>query len=85
MLQKQPSRKGVTLLGRGVAIFAGIELLSFVGSYIGYLKLNRDQEFRYWVSQKFPALLEGYYKTGEFLGDPGTRLFDQQTWSDRKK
>ena len=49
------------------------EVLSVLGCYMFWRKLNRDQDFRYQASVTYPPLLEAYYTVGESI-DPSNKI-----------
>ena len=53
--------------------FIAAEVLGFLGCYMFWRKLNRDQDFRYQASVTYPPLLEAYYTVGETI-DPNNKI-----------
>ena len=62
-----------------------LEIVGFVGSYFTWRRLNNSQDFRYYMSNTAPFILDGYYKMGEKLGNLKTREFDANCWKERNK
>ena len=54
-------------------LFIAAEVVGFLGCYVLWRKLNRDQDFRYEASHTYPPLLEAYYSLGETI-DPGNKI-----------
>ena len=54
-------------------LFVAAEVLGFLGCYMFWRKLNRDQDFRYQASVTYPPLLEAYYTVGESI-DPSNKI-----------
>ena len=53
--------------------FIAAEVIGFLGCYMFWRKLNRDQDFRYQASVTYPPLLEAYYTVGETI-DPNNKI-----------
>ena len=77
----KPEKKKFSLL-KGFIIF---EVATLVGSYLVWKRLNTSQDFRYYMSQKAPFILEGYYQMGEQIGNLKTREYDLDCWAAKKK
>ncbi|KAF7998203.1 hypothetical protein HCN44_009601 [Aphidius gifuensis] len=55
---------------------------TFGVTYIVWRRMNRSQDFRFYMNENFPSILEGYYKIGETISsDTSIRDFDTDTWS----
>ena len=54
-------------------LFIAAEVIGFLGCYMFWRKLNRDQDFRYQASITYPPLLEAYYTVGETI-DPNNKI-----------
>lgn len=70
------------------AIGAALELAALGGTYLFWRKLNSDQEFRYRVGANYPAVLEGYYKIGDYWDPENSkelRNFDQEFFTKTNK
>ncbi|GAB1867369.1 hypothetical protein CAJAP_08448 [Camponotus japonicus] len=82
MLIKRPRSNFVLTLknsAKAILIFEGVLLL---GSYGLWRRMNTSQDFRYYMHQYFPNILEGYYIIGEKLsGSNQLRRFDNTTWT----
>lgn len=83
MLIKQP--KGNLNLRKwfvkGAAVVFVVEAAGLLVSYAFFNHLNKDRDFRLKVLQKFPLLLETYYKIDETLGEGKIRESDYRCWS----
>lgn len=65
--------------------FLLIEIGFFVGCYLVWKRMNNSQEFRFYMKQNWPTILEGYYLNGEMLGNLNTRNFDKECWEKQRK
>ena len=77
-------------VGRSVSYLVIAECACLAGSYIGYRKINHDQEFRYKLySSEYSTLnviVEGYYKLGEQMNSEcSIRQLDQDHWKSQGK
>ena len=77
-------------VGRSVSYLILLECACIAGSYIGYRKINHDQEFRYKLySSEYSTLnviVEGYYKLGEQMNSEcSIRQLDQDHWKSQGK
>lgn len=62
------------------AVFV-IEFAAFAGSYMLWLRLCNNQEFRYTCHNKFPKVLNGFYWVLETMESSSThRKKDYETW-----
>lgn len=64
-------------------IFKGVlvaELIGVFGAYFLFNKMNTSQDFRQKMSERFPTVLEVYYKSMEQSGTQGIREQDQEKW-----
>ncbi|XP_052869154.1 uncharacterized protein LOC128274863 [Anopheles cruzii] len=58
-----------------------IEAVLFGFSYAGWYRLNTNREFRYYIKENYPSVLEAYYQIGEtFSGDKAIRAYDESIW-----
>ncbi|KAK0080216.1 hypothetical protein PV325_000291, partial [Microctonus aethiopoides] len=66
MLRKPQShiQRSAKIFGKYFLLF---ELTLFSCSYLLYRRMNRSQEFRYYMHNNYPTVLEGYYKIGETI------------------
>uniref|UniRef100_A0A023G9B1 Putative secreted protein n=1 Tax=Amblyomma triste TaxID=251400 RepID=A0A023G9B1_AMBTT len=78
MLRKSRARR--TFIGTSLAAVAVAELAAAGVCYYYYRRLNRSQEYRYWMYQNFKPGLEAYYKVGAMFGDHAVRTYDLKTW-----
>ncbi|CAF0903476.1 unnamed protein product [Brachionus calyciflorus] len=69
-----PKEIGLTF-GKFVLI---AEVGIFIGSYLVWKRMNDSQDFRHYMSRKFPSILEGFYQIGEqlVLLEPGEIYFE---------
>lgn len=83
MLIKQPKNnlniKKWTV--RGAAVVIAVEVAGFLVSYAFWNKVNKDIDFRHQLQEKFPLVLESYYKVDEILGEGTIRTTDHECWS----
>ena len=61
------------------------ELAFLVGSYLVWKRMNSSQEFRFYMRNNYPNILEGYYLIGEKAGNLDTRQFDLDTWKNQEE
>ncbi|KAM4712900.1 protein CEBPZOS-like isoform 1-T2 [Anableps anableps] len=61
-----------------------VELLGVVGAYFLFHRMNSSAEFRNTMSQRFPSVLEVYYRSNEWAGIYGIRERDQEAWSAKR-
>jgi hypothetical protein len=47
-----------------------------VGTYLAWRHVNTSQEYRYYLSQNYPTVLEAYYSFGESIGSSKVRELD---------
>lgn len=81
-LYTQPKKSSVVK-----SIFKGfiyIEIVVFLGSYLLWKRMNDSQEFRLYMKNSYPTVLEGYYSLGENIGNLKTRKHDQEIWNKTK-
>lgn len=68
MIQKKAVKSTLfSKFQKGLKVVIAAEIAAFLGSYCVWLRMNRDQEFRGYINDKFPYLLEGFYKIGEIF------------------
>lgn len=85
MITKQPGSGFARTLKGSVKVVLIIEGALFLGSYGLWRCLNTSQDFRYYMRQHFPNILEGYYMLGEQLsGNDHIRTFDYKTWMEQR-
>lgn len=83
MLRKYPTSSS---RGTWVKLFLGVEIGIFLGSYYVWRRMNRSQDFRQYMNDKYPSILEGYYKIGEtFDKNNKMRQFDSACWNPEEK
>lgn len=79
-MQIKPKRAKYTFL-KGFIYF---EISLFLGSYFIWKRMNNSQDFRYYMKNQFPFVLESYYQIGEKIGGVKTREYDLECWKDKK-
>lgn len=63
-----------------------IEAVLFGVSYAGWYRLNTNRDFRYYVKENYPSVLEAYYQLGEtFSGDKKIRAYDEGIWQQEQQ
>ncbi|KAM4528726.1 protein CEBPZOS-like isoform 2-T2 [Fundulus diaphanus] len=68
-------------LMKGVMV---VEVLGVLGAYVLFHRMNNSPEFRNTMSNKFPSVLEVYYRSNEWAGVYGIRERDQEAWSAKR-
>ncbi|XP_028997803.1 protein CEBPZOS-like [Betta splendens] len=58
-----------------------VELLGVFGAYGLFHTMNNSRDFRSTMSQRFPSILEFFYKSNEWAGVYGIRESDHEAWS----
>lgn len=82
MLTKRPKLNIVQKLKNSAKTILILEGVFLVGSYGLWRRMNTSQDFRYYMHQHFPSILENYYLIGEKLsGNDQLRRFDYTTWT----
>lgn len=67
-------------------LFVLLEVAGFLGSYYVWKRMNSSQDFRFYMSQAYPTILEGYYQIGERLGDLNDiRAYDRKCWQEKQQ
>jgi len=56
------------------------EMVLLLGAYRVWHQMNTSRDYRKWMKDTFPAILEGFYKTAEMGGYKGAREADAETW-----
>ncbi|XP_074038195.1 protein CEBPZOS isoform X1 [Leptinotarsa decemlineata] len=81
MLFKNPKPAYRRWIKRGAITLFVIEAACFAGSYFIWQRVNTEREYRKYLHDNYPSILELYYKTGETL-DPLNRVrqSDQACW-----
>uniref|UniRef100_A0A2M3ZB26 Uncharacterized protein n=1 Tax=Anopheles braziliensis TaxID=58242 RepID=A0A2M3ZB26_9DIPT len=63
-----------------------VEAILFAVSYAGWYRLNTNREFRYYVKENYPSILEAYYQIGESIsGDTSIRAYDEGIWQQEQR
>lgn len=71
----------------GAKYLIAAEILGFVVSYGVWNRMNHNREFRLYLNESFPSVLEGYYKFGELIDKDNVeriRNVDQSYWALQK-
>ncbi|KAL9953097.1 hypothetical protein ACROYT_G040457 [Oculina patagonica] len=56
------------------------EVVLILGSYRVWHKMNTDRDYRKWMNDSYPVILEAFYKTAELGGYKGAREADAEAW-----
>ena len=62
---------------RGVIL---VELAAVLGTFRVWRSMNSSQEYRKWMHDTYPTILEGYYKTADATGYGDVRAEDFKKW-----
>ncbi|KAG4072281.1 hypothetical protein HA402_004213 [Bradysia odoriphaga] len=87
MLQKSGRGKSgfLKLIASGAKILFVAEVAAFSVSYLVWHRMNTNRDFRQYMNDNFPTILEGYYSFGEFMGsDPRIRGIDKAYWDNKE-
>ncbi|XP_035908833.1 uncharacterized protein LOC118510728 [Anopheles stephensi] len=86
MLQKQARPGYKKFIKTSAKTLIVVEAILFAVSYAGWYRLNTNREFRYYVKENYPSVLEAYYQLGETLGgDKSIRLYDDNIWQQEQQ
>ncbi|XP_050078857.1 uncharacterized protein LOC126565697 isoform X1 [Anopheles maculipalpis] len=86
MLQKQARPGYKKFIKTSAKTLIVVEAILFAVSYAGWHRLNTNREFRYYVRENYPSVLEAYYQLGETLGgDKSIRVFDENIWQQEQQ
>lgn len=78
MLYREPKRVDQLKVGKRLILFEG---LLFTGSFILWSCMYKSQDFRYFLRQNFPSMLNGFYIIYEKVsGDDSIRTADTMKW-----
>lgn len=80
MLPKTPKSGFWKFVKTSAKVLFVIEAVCFAGSYAVYHRMNTNREFRQYINENCPFLLDYYYKFGEFLGNSKLREVDATIW-----
>ncbi|XP_022901648.2 protein CEBPZOS [Onthophagus taurus] len=83
MLIKTPKPTKYKFVRKAATVLFVAEGLFFGGCYYVYHKLNTDRDFRFYMHNNFPKILNYYYSLGERIGGTGERIkeIDQAYWA----
>ncbi|KAJ8949858.1 hypothetical protein NQ318_010492 [Aromia moschata] len=82
MLVKNPRPAYRKWLKRGALILFVVEAASFVGTYAVWHKVNTERDYRKYLRDNYPSVLEVYYRTGEIIDSQSKiRQIDQAYWA----
>ncbi|XP_012281906.1 uncharacterized protein LOC105700548 [Orussus abietinus] len=84
MIQRRPTK--FKFLKSGLKFFVTVEIALFLGSYALWRRINTSQDFRLYMHENYPSILNGYYSIGELL-EPGDemRAMDLMAWQQKKE
>uniref|UniRef100_A0A182JSZ4 Protein CEBPZOS n=1 Tax=Anopheles christyi TaxID=43041 RepID=A0A182JSZ4_9DIPT len=86
MLQKKARPGYKKIIKTSAKTLIVVEALLFAVSYAGWYRLNTNREFRYYVKENYPSILEAYYQLGETLGSDKTiRTYDENIWQQEQQ
>ncbi|XP_065158191.1 uncharacterized protein [Atheta coriaria] len=80
MISKNPKSNFLKTVRRAAVIGFVLEAVSFAVCYAGYHRLNTERDFRLYIRDNYPSILDLYYKVGETLGDSNLRQQDNNIW-----
>lgn len=85
MLQKSARPGYKRVIKKTALVLLAAEAIAFGVSYAGWYRLNTDRDFRHYVKENYPTILEGYYQVGEvFSKDNTIRNVDEQIWAQER-
>ncbi|XP_031561068.1 protein CEBPZOS-like [Actinia tenebrosa] len=76
------SAKGKWFILRAVIVG---EVAAFLASFRVWHKMNTDQDYRKWMNNNYPSILEGFYTTAELGGFAHVRKDDLKAWKNESK
>ncbi|XP_055370956.1 uncharacterized protein LOC129605304 [Condylostylus longicornis] len=85
MLKKTPKPVFWKFIKGSAKTLFVIEAVCFAVSYGIYYRMNTNRDFRLYINNNFPVLLDGYYKLGEFFGESKQRQIDLDFWENIKE
>ncbi|XP_058947007.1 protein CEBPZOS [Pocillopora verrucosa] len=56
------------------------EVALLIGSYRVWHQMNTSRDYRKWMDDNYPAILEGFYRSAELGGYRGAREADAEAW-----
>ncbi|XP_054743226.1 protein CEBPZOS [Anastrepha obliqua] len=80
MLSKKPKPAFWKFVKGGAKTLFIAEAICFAVSYGVYYRMNTNREFRHYINENFPFVLDYYYKAGEVLGNSNLRQIDSAVW-----
>ncbi|XP_058454092.1 protein CEBPZOS [Malaya genurostris] len=85
MLYKNARPGYKRFIKKSATILLAIEVLGFAVTYAGWQRLNTNRDFRHYIKENYPSILENYYQLGEYLsGDKTIRNHDELVWKQEK-
>lgn len=85
MLHKSARPGYKRVIKKTALVLIAAEAIAFGVSYAGWYRLNTDREYRHYVKENYPTILESYYQIGEFLSkDSSIRKVDEQIWAQER-
>ncbi|XP_055636988.1 uncharacterized protein LOC129775855 [Toxorhynchites rutilus septentrionalis] len=86
MLHKNAKPGYKAVIKKTATILIAVEAIAFAVSYAGWYRLNTNRDFRYYINENYPLILESYYQVGEFFSsDQSIRKHDQLIWKQEKQ
>lgn len=81
MLRKRSRSGFLEAIKKSAKILFVAEAIAFAVTYAGWHRLNTNRDFRYYVKENYPSILESYYQLGEyFSGSRSIRNHDELIW-----
>ncbi|CAH3014354.1 unnamed protein product [Porites evermanni] len=57
------------------------EVVLCLGAYRVWHQMNTSRDYRKWMNENYPSILEAFYKTAEIGGYSGAREADAEAWA----
>ncbi|XP_047119957.1 protein CEBPZOS [Schistocerca piceifrons] len=80
MIVKHPKPAGRKYIRSATKILLVAEAIAFAGTYAAWYRMNTSRDFRLYMYHNFNWALEGFYRTGEYLGSSNIRDIDMSVW-----
>ncbi|XP_018563719.1 protein CEBPZOS [Anoplophora glabripennis] len=85
MIIKNPKPAYRRWLKKGALTLFVIEAVCFAGSYFVWHRINTERDYRRYLHDNYPSILEAFYKTGELIDSKSNiRQIDQAYWNEDK-
>ncbi|KAI4463819.1 tubulin folding cofactor c [Holotrichia oblita] len=86
MLHKGAKSQNIRFVRKAATVLFVAEGLFFLGCYGVWHKLNTDRDFRKYMHQNYPSILEHYYSLSIKLGAPQhIKTTDFAVWEHQKE